>query len=365
MFIPPRKFKDRTWKGSLLWSPSSSIYAVRRGEMIIVGENGSRRHSGIGAVQTLAIAASLFAAAPVGAQTYPDKPIRLVVPGAPGGPTDMPARLASQFLPKLGQPAVIENRPGAGGAIGARAVAAAPPDGYTLLIGNTSVLAVIPAVSASAGYDPTRSLTPVAKFSESFQILVVHPSSPADSARADRLRQGESRQAQLCPYRRRRPAASHRRIVPVARRRQYRRRAYRSGGESVTAVLSEAVHMTFEGITILLPLIREGKVRALAVTSRTRTALAPDLPTMIEAGVPDYEVTTFNGMMAPAGTPAAIVQRLNTTINEGVQAPDMQETITKLGAVTNPGTPEQFGAFIAAELAKWRSVAQAANVKLD
>ena len=140
---------------------------------------------------------------------------------------------------------------------------------------------------------------------------------------------------------------------------------YRSGGESVTAVLSEAVHMTFEGITILLPLIREGKVRALAVTSRTRTALAPDLPTMIEAGVPDYEVTTFNGMMAPAGTPAAIVQRLNTTINEGVQAPDMQETITKLGAVTNPGTPEQFGAFIAAELAKWRSVAQAANVKLD
>ena len=110
---------------------------------------------------------------------------------------------------------------------------------------------------------------------------------------------------------------------------------YRSGGESVTAVLSEAVHMTFEGITILLPLIREGKVRALAVTSRTRTSLAPDLPTMIEAGVPDYEVTTFNGMMAPAGTPAAIVQRLNTTINEGVQAPDMQETITKLGAVTN------------------------------
>jgi tripartite-type tricarboxylate transporter receptor subunit TctC len=334
--------------------------------MIIVGENASRRRSSIGAVPTLAIAAALFAAAPVGAQTYPDKPIRLVVPGAPGGPTDMPARLASQFLPKLGQPAVIENRPGAGGAIGARAVAAAPPDGYTLLIGNTSVLAVIPAVSASAGYDPTRSLTPVAKFSESFQILVVHPSVPVKTVR------------ELIDYAKANPgklnyAHTGAGGLPHLTGELFLSRAgvnivgvpYRSGGESVTAVLSEAVHMTFEGITILLPLIREGKVRALAVTSRTRTSLAPDLPTMIEAGVPDYEVTTFNGMMAPAGTPAAIVQRLNTTINEGVQAPDMQETITKLGAVTNPGTPEQFGAFIAAELAKWRSVAQAANVKLD
>ncbi len=334
--------------------------------MIIVGQNASRRRSRIGPVQTLAIAAALFAAAPVGAQTYPDKPIRLVVPGAPGGPTDMPARLASQFLPKLGQPAVIENRPGAGGAIGARAVAAAPPDGYTLLIGNTSVLAVIPAVSASAGYDPTRSLTPVAKFSESFQILVVHPSLPVKTVR------------ELIDYAKANPgrlnyAHTGAGGLPHLTGELFLSRAnvnivgvpYRSGGESVTAVLSEAVHMTFEGITILLPLIREGKVRALAVTSRTRTSLAPDLPTMIEAGVPDYEVTTFNGMMAPAGTPAAIVQRLNTTINEGVQAPDMQETITKLGAVTNPGTPEQFGAFIAAELAKWRSVAQAANVKLD
>jgi tripartite-type tricarboxylate transporter receptor subunit TctC len=334
--------------------------------MIAVTENGSRRRRDSRAVQALAIAAALLAAAPVGAQTYPDKPIKLVVPGAPGGPTDMPARLASQFLPKLGQPSVIENRPGAGGAIGARAVAAAPPDGYTLLIGNTSVLAVIPAVSASAGYDPTRSLTPVAKFSESFQILVVHPSVPAKNVR------------ELIDYAKANPgklnyAHTGAGGLPHLTGELFLSRAgvnivgvpYRSGGESVTAVLSEAVHMTFEGITILLPLVREGKVRALAVTSRTRTSLAPDLPTMIEAGVPDYEVTTFNGMMAPAGTPAAIVGKLNAAINEGVQAPDMQETITKLGAVTNPGTPEQFGAFIAAELAKWRSVAQAANVKVD
>src|SRR5262249_27737869 len=138
-----------------------------------------------------------------------------------------------------------------------------------------------------------------------------------------------------------------------------------SGGESVNAVLSEAVHMTFEGITILLPLIRDGKLRALAVTSRARTGLAPDLPTMIEAGVPDYEVTTFNGFMAPAGTPQNIVAKLNAAITEAIAAPDMQEPLTRLGAVSHPETPDAFGTFIAAELKKWTAVAQAANIKVD
>src|SRR3954462_12036143 len=124
----------------------------------------------------LIVALACAIAASASAQNYPDKPIRLIVPGAAGGPTDVPARLVSQVLPKLGQPAVIENRPGAGGAIGARAVATAAPDGYTLLTGNTSVLAVYPAVSASAGYDPTKDFEAVAKVSESYQILVVHPS---------------------------------------------------------------------------------------------------------------------------------------------------------------------------------------------
>jgi tripartite-type tricarboxylate transporter receptor subunit TctC len=207
---------------------------------------------------------------------------------------------------------------------------------------------------------------PVASVSESYMILVVHPSFPARTIQ-EFLAYAKANPGKL-NY-----AHTGAGGLPHLTGELFLSRAgvnivgvpYRSGGESVTAVLSEAVHMTFEGITILLPLVREGKVRALAVTSRTRTSLAPDLPTMIEAGVSDYEVTTFNGMMAPAGTPAAIVGKLNAAINEGVQAPDMQETITKLGAVTNPGTPEQFGAFIAVELAKWRSVAQAANVKMD
>lgn len=134
---------------------------------------GSMRRASLGAVFFVC---AIVIASPLPAQTYPDHPIKLIVPSAPGGPTDIPARITAGFIPKLGQPGVVENRPGAGGALGARSVASSPPDGYTLLVGNTSVFAVNPAVSTSAGYDPLKDFAPVAKFSESFQILVVDPS---------------------------------------------------------------------------------------------------------------------------------------------------------------------------------------------
>jgi len=301
------------------------------------------------------------------AQSFPDKPIKIIVPSAPGGPTDVPARLGSQILqPRLGQPIVIENRPGAGGAIGAKAVAAAAPDGYTLLAGNTSVFAVIPAVSASAGYDPVKDFAPVAKVSESFQILVVRPSFPAKTLK------------EFLDYAKANPGKlnyAHTGLggLPHLTAELFKSRtgvdvvgvSYRSGGESVTAVLSDAVHFTFESITILLPLIREGKLRAFGVTSRTRSPLAPELATIAESGVPDYEVLTFNGIVAPARTPEAIVNRLNAAINEGLRTEEMQNTIARLGAVTNPGTPAEFGAFIAAQVGKWTAVGKAANVNID
>jgi tripartite-type tricarboxylate transporter receptor subunit TctC len=318
---------------------------------------------GTAALSLLAVVAP---ASDARAQAYPDKPIRLIVPAAPGGPTDIPARLLSQVLPKLGQPVVIENRAGAGGAIGARAVVAAAPDGYTLLVGNTSVFAVAPAVSASAGYDPIRQFAAVAKFSESYQILVVRPDFPAKSV-AELIALAKQRPGRL-DYAHSGPGG-----LPHMTGELFKSAAgvdivgvpYKSGGESVTAVLGGQVQMTFESITILLPLIREGRLRALAVTSRVRTPLAPDLPTMIEAGVPDYEVTTFNGVAAPAGTPDAIVARLNAAINEGLVAPDMQETITKLGAVAVPGSAADFASFIRAQERKWEAVAKAANIRID
>ena len=323
----------------------------------------SMRRASLGAVF---LVGAIVIASPLPAQTYPDHPIKLIVPSAPGGPTDIPARITAEFIPKLGQPGVVENRPGAGGALGARSVASSPPDGYTLLVGNTSVFAVNPAVSSSAGYDPLKDFAPVAKFSESFQILVVDPSLRVTSVK------------ELLDYIKANPGKlnyAHTGIggLPHLTAELFIARTganivgvpYRSGGEAVTALLGQNVQMTFEAISILLPLIREGKVRALAVTSPARTPLAPDLPTMMEAGVPNYEVTTFNGIAAPAGTPAPIIGKLNAAINEGLLTAATKETLAKLGAVASPGSPEDFAAFIAAELAKWRSVAQKANVKID
>ncbi len=317
----------------------------------------------------MAALAVVLAAGPgnLWAQAYPERPIHLVVPAAPGGPTDVPARLLSQFLPeKLGQPAVVENRAGAGGAIGARYVAGATPDGYTLLVGNTSVLAVWPSVSSSAGYDPVKNFTPVAKLTESYQILVVPASSPFRTVR------------ELVDYAKQNPgklnfAHTGTGGLPHMTVELFRARAgvdvvgvpYKSGGESLTAVLAGQVDATIETMTILTPHIRDGKLRALAVATRARSPLMPELPTMVEAGVPDYEVTAFNGVAAPAGTPPEIVEKLNKAINDGMQSPEIQDRLAKLGATAPKSSPAEFAAFIAAELAKWSALAKSANIKVD
>jgi tripartite-type tricarboxylate transporter receptor subunit TctC len=302
------------------------------------------------------------------AQTWPTQQlIKIIVPAAPGGPNDLAARLSAQVLqPKLGQTVIVEHRPGVGGAIAMREVAKAKPDGYTLLAGGGSQLSVIPALSASAGYDPPKDFAAVAKFMESFQILVVHPASPWRTV-ADLIRDARANPGRF------NFAHSGTASLPQLAGELFNARTgaqlvgvpYRSGGESVTAVLGQNVQMAFENVTLLLPLIREGKLRALAVTTRARTSLAPDLPTMIEAGVPDYEVTTFFGIVAPAGTPSAIVNTLNATINEALRTPDIEDTLGKIGALPQPGTPEEFAATIAAHLTKWRTFGREANIKID
>jgi tripartite-type tricarboxylate transporter receptor subunit TctC len=300
------------------------------------------------------------------ADDYPNKAIKVVVAAAAGGPTDVPARIASQILtPKLAQPVVVENRPGAGGALGARVVATSAPDGYTLLMGNTSTLAVIPAVSESAGYDPVRDFAPIVRITEGFQILVVHPDSPwktvKDFVEHAKANPGKINYAhtgagglphlagELFMLR------SGARLTGVS---------YRSGGESSTAVLGKTIDATFENIAILRGLITEGKLRALAVQNKIRTPLLPNVPTMAEAGVPDCEANTFFGLVAPAGTPAAIIKKLSAVINEGLATPEMQNTITNLGSEAKPNTPEEFAAYVAIQHKKWMAVGKAANVKI-
>jgi tripartite-type tricarboxylate transporter receptor subunit TctC len=328
----------------------------------------ARRLTAAIAIRTAVVSAICGAAiATATAQNFPDRPIRIIVAAAAGGPTDLPARLASQILsPKLGQPVIVENRPGAGGAIGAREVAKAKPDGHTLLMGNTSTLAVIPAVSKSAGYDPVRDFMPIAKITEGFQILVVNPSSPwktlkefVDYAKANpgKINYAHTGGGGL-PH-----LAGE--VFMLRTGTKLTGVSYRSGGESNAAVLSDAVHATFENIAILGGLIRSGKMRALAVQNRTRTPLLPDVPTMAEAGYPGAEANTFFGLVAPAGTPAAIVTQLNALLNEGLQTSDIKANLTKAGTEVNPGSPADFAAFIAAQHKRWLEVGKAAGVEIN
>jgi tripartite-type tricarboxylate transporter receptor subunit TctC len=315
----------------------------------------------------VAILVGLSSVAARAADDYPNKVIKLILPAAAGGPTDVPARLASQILQaKLGQPVVIENRPGAGGALGARVVAGSPPDGYTLLVANTSVLAVIPAVSASAGYDPVKNFVPVVRMTESFQMLVVNSESPwkslkqfvddckASPGKINYAHTGAGGLPHLVGELFMLRSGCKMTGVP-----------YRSGGESVTAVLSKAVDTTIEGIAITRNLVLEGKLRALGGQNKVRTPLLPDMPTMAEAGVPGAEANTFYGIVAPAGTPPDIVKKLNAAMNEGLAAPEMQKLITSTGGESKPNTPDEFAAYIAAQNKIWVEVGKAAGVKID
>jgi tripartite-type tricarboxylate transporter receptor subunit TctC len=300
-------------------------------------------------------------------QPYPARTIKLVVPFGPGGPTDVSARIVAQVVQSgLGPSVVIENRPGAGGAIGTKSVAIAEPDGATLLIGTSATLGVVPALMKNPGYDPIKSFAPVAKVADSTLVLVVPATLPANSvqefvvyakANPGRLSfasAGVGNQTQLLAELFKSKAGLD--IVHVP---------YKSGAEMVTAILGEQVQMAFPDVSILIPLIREGKLKALAVTSASRHPQLPDVPTMIESGIPDYIMTFWSGVVAPAGVPAEIVNRLNTAINDGLTSASVRENLAKVGSVASPGTPQDFADFIATETRKWSAVARMAGISLD
>jgi tripartite-type tricarboxylate transporter receptor subunit TctC len=300
-------------------------------------------------------------------QSYPTRTIKLVVPFGPGGPTDVSARIVAQVVQSgLGPSVVIENRPGAGGAIGTKSVANAEPDGATLLIGTSATLGVVPALMKNPGYDPIKSFAPVAKVADSTLVLVVPATFPANSvqefvayakANPGRLSfasAGVGNQTQLLAELFKSKAGLD--IVHVP---------YKSGAEMVTAILGEQVQMAFPDVSILIPLIREGKLKALAVTSASRHPQLPEVPTMIESGIPDYIMTFWSGVVAPAGVPADIVNRLNTAINDGLTSASVRENLAKVGSQASPGTPQEFADFIAAETKKWSAVAKMAGISLD
>src|SRR6476661_5485077 len=285
------------------------------------------------------------------AQSYPARSIKLVVPFGPGGPTDVSARIVAQVVQAgLGTSVVIENRPGAGGAIGTKSVANADPDGYTLLIGTSATLGVVPALVKSPGYDPIKSFAPVAKIFDSTTVMIVPANFPANTiaefvayakANPGKLSYssaGAGNQTQLAAELFKAKAGID--IVHVP---------YKSGAEMVTSILGEQTQMSFPDISILIPLIREKKVKALAVTSAKRNPQLPDVPTMIESGIPDFVLTFWTGIIAPAGTPSPVIDALNASIVGGLKTDAVRETLSRVGAEGAPGTPQDFAAFITSE----------------
>jgi tripartite-type tricarboxylate transporter receptor subunit TctC len=313
-----------------------------------------------------AIAALVMPAA-AQAQSYPTRVIKLIVPAGPAGPTDLLARLlADRMSAALGQAVIVENRGGGGGVIGARAVATAEPDGYTLLFGNTATFANIPAVSRNAGYDPLKNLAPIAKVMDSYQVLVMRPDFPAKTigelvahakANPGKLNFGAAGLGNLTNL--------SGELLKLKAGIDFATIQYKSGGEFVQAVLSGEVHFAIDNVTSLRALIDDGKLRALAVTSAARQPDFPNVPTMIEAGVPDYLVTSFFGVAAPGDTPAPVVARLSEVINASLTSDAMRASLKKLGAAPTIETPEQFSAFIAGELRKWTMIADTAGIKVD
>jgi tripartite-type tricarboxylate transporter receptor subunit TctC len=301
-----------------------------------------------------------------GAQSFPAKPIRIVVPFPPGGPSDYAARIVSAKMTEpLGQPVIVENRPGAGGALGAELVARAAPDGYTLLIANTGMLTILPHLKA-LGYDPRRDFTAITDLIGGPSFLLVHPSVPARSVR------------ELIALAKRQPGTiscasagvgqiSHMNLELLQQLASIKllHVPYKGTGAVTPELLGGQVMITFSTSADNLQMVKAHRVRLLAVTGKERLPMIPETPTMAEAGVPGFESLNWNGIVGPARMPRAVTQRLNRELVNAIKSPDVVEKVTALGNFVIGDTPEQFDAYIRAESEKWARVVKKGNIKLD
>jgi tripartite-type tricarboxylate transporter receptor subunit TctC len=315
----------------------------------------------------LALALTLVCAA-ASAQSYPSRPIRLVVPYPPGGPLDIMARAIGQKLAEAwSQPVVVDNRAGAGGNIGADLVAKSTADGYTLLMGAVATHAINPTLYAKVPYDPVKDFAPVALVAQVPNILVVNPAVPVRSVR------------ELIEFARARPgylnfgsgstgSTGHLagelfntmagvKMVHIP---------YKGGAPAMADLLAGQVQLMFDNLANALPNVKAGRLRALAVTTLARSPAMPELPTIAESGLPGFDLTTWFGVMAPAGTPPEILAKLNAEIVRALNAKDMRERLEKMGAEPPPNnTPERFAAFIGTEAAKYAKVVRDSGAKAE
>jgi tripartite-type tricarboxylate transporter receptor subunit TctC len=300
-------------------------------------------------------------------QGYPAKPIHFVVPYPAGGPLDTVARLLGQKVSEsVKQPVVVENKPGAGGNIGADSVAKSPPDGYAILMGAVATHAINPTLYANMPYDAVKDFAPITQVASTPNVLVVNPSVPASNVK-EFVAYAKAHPGELNFGSGSTGSAGHLagelfdtmagvKMVHVP---------YKGAGPAMQDLIGGQIQLMFDNLASSLGQIRAGKVKALAVTTAKRSSLAPELPTIAESGLPGFDISTWFGVFAPAGTPPAIVKRLNNEFVKALAAPDVRETMLKLGAEPVGNTPGEFAAYIRSEAQKYAKVVKASGAKVD
>ena len=314
----------------------------------------------------LALAACALTA-PAWGQAYPNKPLKMILPFPAGGPSDIVARAMGQGLAEaLGHNVVIDNRPGGGGLIGATLAAKAPGDGYTLLLGGITTFGVAPSVHKNLAFDPVKDFLPVTMATRQPILLMMHPSLPVKSVREfialAKARPGEINYASSGPGGSGHMAGELFRLVTGVNLVHI---PYKGAPPALNELIAGQVQVMFGTILASAPHIRSGRVRAIAITGPQRSTALPEVMTFSEAGLPTYDASSWNGVLVPAGTPRAVVDRLNAEIVRILKSPNVLERLAQDGALPAPTTPEEFAAFIKAEIAKWGKVVQAANIRID
>ncbi|MBN8988449.1 MAG: tripartite tricarboxylate transporter substrate binding protein [Rhizobiales bacterium] len=311
---------------------------------------------------------ALLLPAPGHAQaTYPNKPIRIVVPFAPGGSTDLLARrVGDKLAAAWGQPVVVDNRPGAGGTIGADFVAKSAPDGYTLLVGVTGSNAIAQALYPKLPYDVMKDFAPVSMIASAPLVLAVNPDVAAKTA-TEFLALAKSKPGALSYGSAGNGTSMH------LTGEMYKQAAdvsmvhvpYRGSAGMLTDLMSGQIQVTFGDVLVLLPQIEAGKIRALAVTSKARLPILRDVPTLNESGLEGFEALSWQGVFAPAGTPPELVEKLSAEVNRAMQSPDIKDYFAARGFIVDGTTPEAFKTFIASEVKKWTPIVKGAGVQAD
>ena len=310
--------------------------------------------------------AALLAASAALAQSYPNKPIRIVVPFAPGGTSDILARsLGPHVTAAWGQPVIVENRTGANGNVGAEFVVRSAPDGYTMLLSDVGALSINPSVYPSMPFDPAKDFSPIVMVSYSPHVLAVHPSVPVNSVQ-ELIAYAKANPGKLNFANSGTGGAPHLAGVEFAQRTgvQWAYIPYKGGSQAVTDVIAGNANVLFNGMLATYPSVKGGRLRGLAISGAKRVPSAPELPTVAET-LPGFETGSYQGLLAAAGTPRDIVARLNAEFTRILNTPEMTEMLARQGTEVRAGSPEALGTFIVNEKARWAKVVKEAGIKAD